>query len=130
MSPSFIKIPSGSFLMGDETGSDDEKPVHPVSLDAFELGKFAITNEEFVEFANTTCYDFPDNFLKGANPRLPATHINWFDAVAYCRWLSETTGVRCRLPYEAEWEYAARSGSTENIFPWGARGWNERPDLH
>jgi formylglycine-generating enzyme len=115
--------------MGDEAGGDDEKPVHSVSLDAFELGKYTTTNAEFLEFVNATGYDIPENFLKGAASNLPATHINWFDAVAYCRWLSQTTPDHYRLPTEAEWEYAARSGSAENIFPWGTRGWNERPDL-
>ena len=125
-----IRVPAGSFLMGDDSGNDDEKPVHPVFVNAFDLGKFTVTNSEFGEFLDQNDYDFPRNYLNDAAPDHPATHINWFDAVAYCLWLSETSGDRYRLPYEAEWEYAARSGSVTNIFPWGARGWNERKELH
>ena len=116
--------------MGDETGGDDEKPVHTVFLNAFDLGKFTVTNSEFGEFLKESDYVFPQEFLNAAGPDYPVTHINWFDAVAYCQWLSETRGDHYRLPTEAEWEYAARSGSTTNIFPWGTRGWSERTELH
>ena len=116
--------------MGDNSGNDDEKPVHPVFLSPFDLGKFTVTNSEFIEFLDANHYDFSRQFLKDTGPDQPATHINWFDAFAYCRWVSKTSGDHYRLPTEAEWEYAARSGSITNIFPWGTRGWNEKTELH
>ncbi len=116
--------------MGDASGKDDEKPLHPVSLDSFYLGKFTVTNCEFIEFLQATNYDFPSQPALDSDPMLPVTNVNWFDAFAYCRWLSELSGERYRLPTEAEWEYAARSGSPENIFPWGTRDWTQWPELH
>lgn len=127
---SFVAIPAGSFFMGDQSGSDDERPVHAVSLDSFELGKFTVTNREFIEFLEATHHDFPRQLLKKTDPARPVVNVSWFDAIAYCGWLSERSKRRCRLPTEAEWEYAARSGSEKNIFPWGTRSWNEWPDLH
>jgi formylglycine-generating enzyme len=115
-----VHVPSGSFLMGDDSGNDDERPAHQVYVDAFYIGKFPITNAEFSEFSGVT----------NSNENLPVTHISWFDAVEYCKWLSSISGQRYRLPTEAEWEYAARSGQAENVYPWGTRTWNEWPELH
>ena len=56
---------------------------------------------------------------KGKNPSLPVTGVTWFEAHAYCAWLSEVSGRPFRLPTEAEWEASAR-GNGEGIYPWGS----------
>jgi formylglycine-generating enzyme required for sulfatase activity len=127
-----IEIPAGSFRMGDENGNTDEKPVHEVFVDSFQIGRFAVTNQEFLRFLQFTNYSFDHQYLENPNfsdPHQPAVGMSWFDAIEYCRWLSEQ-GDHFRLPTEAEWEYAARSGSSENVYPWGIAKWEELPELH
>lgn len=60
----------------------------------------------------------PDSTIKGRENH-PVVHVNWFDAVAFCKWRSETTGQPHRLPTEAEWEYAARGGLSKKEYVWG-----------
>jgi sulfatase modifying factor 1 len=130
---SFVIVPAGSFFMGDENGNADEKPVHEIFLDAFQIGKFAVTNQEFLRFLQSANYLFDSKYLEDPNfsePRQPVVGVSWLDAIEYCRWLSESTEDHFRLPSEAEWEYAARSGSAENVHPWGAANWHELPELH
>jgi sulfatase modifying factor 1 len=121
-----IEIPGGTFLMGSEVGADDEKPVHQVTLDTFLIGRFAVTNREYNEFAEPLYRDDP-NFN---DPMQPVVGVSWFEAFAYCKWLSDQTSHNYRLPTEAEWEFAARCGSPANIYPWGTRKWEEWPELH
>jgi formylglycine-generating enzyme required for sulfatase activity len=116
-----VRIPEGWFAMGCEAGRDDEKPVHRVWVDAFELAACQVTNAEYARFLAATPrppplhWDDP-NFN---HPEQPVVAPSWFDAVAYCEWLSKMT-VRCyRLPTEAEWERAARGGIEGQLYPWG-----------
>jgi len=107
--------------MGCDTGRDDEKPAHQVWVDAFELAVFQTTNEEYARFLETTRHPAPPlwddpNFL---NPAQPVAAVSWFDAVAYCDWLSGCLGKPFRLPTEAEWERAARGGADDEDYPWG-----------
>jgi formylglycine-generating enzyme required for sulfatase activity len=128
-----IQIRAGSFFMGDETGNPDECPVHEVTIGTFLIGKCTVTNEEFRKFLNATGHPFPDHYLNEpnfCNSLQPVVAVSWFDATEYCRWLSQTTGRRYRLPTEAEWEYTARSGSPENVYPWGKEKWDQLPELH
>jgi formylglycine-generating enzyme required for sulfatase activity len=111
--------------MGSESGNEDEHPVHEVTIDPFYIGKFPITVAEFKAFLEVTSYDFPQNLLSEF-PNHPVTNVNWYDAIKYCNWLGEDF----RLPTEAEWEYAATAGYSNNVYPWGNRNWNELPELH
>jgi len=61
----------------------------------------------------------PDGVKAEDHPQLPVVHVSWFDAVAYCKWKTEVTGVVHRLPTEAEWEFAARGGLKEKEYIWG-----------
>jgi formylglycine-generating enzyme required for sulfatase activity len=96
--------------MGSEDGADDERPVHRVWLDAFEIATTQVTNREYAAFRDVTQVDHPDQ---------PVVGVSWFDAVSYCEWLSHHNGRRMRLPTEAEWECAARGGAEGLRYPWG-----------
>jgi sulfatase modifying factor 1 len=110
MSPNDLAaIPGGEFLMGQENGRDEERPVHRVTVAPFRLARYQVTNADYSEFRP---FAFDD-------PRKPVISVNWFDAVAYCEWLSDRWGFPVRLPTEAEWEFAARGGLAQKLFPWG-----------
>jgi len=119
--PAMQQIPEGWFWMGCANGRDDEKPVHHVWVDSFELASFQTTNAEYACFLDTTRHPKPltwDNSYFN-NPKQPVVAVSWFDATAYCEWLSVVTGKRYRLPIEAEWERAARGGVENALYPWG-----------
>jgi formylglycine-generating enzyme required for sulfatase activity len=99
-----VDIPVGSFSMGSDE-YDDEKPIHKVTLPAFTMGKYPITQKQYMAVMGNN----PSNF-KGDN--LPVEKVSWDDAVAFCKKLSGIVGKTIKLPSEAQWEYACRAGST------------------
>jgi formylglycine-generating enzyme required for sulfatase activity len=107
----FVYVPGGEFVMGDlfGDGNDDEKPAHTVIVSGFWLGRYPVTCEEYNLFCRETGHKRPDDRGWGEG-RKPAVRIDWHDADEFVRWLSWKTGMKFRLPTEAEWEYAARSG--------------------
>ena len=112
-----ITIPAGTFRMGSHEGSD-EQPVHAVTIGKpFALGKYEVTFEAYDAFATATGRSEPSDSGWGRGER-PVINVSWDDATAYAAWLSQQTGKKYRLPTEAEWEYAARAGSTTE-YPWG-----------
>ena len=128
--PVLRRIPEGWFQMGSDTGRDDERPAHRVWIDAFELAAFQTTNAEYARFVEDARHPAPtlwddSNF---SDPQQPVVAVSWFDAVAYCTWLSRSCGRRYRLPSEAEWERAARGGAENQDFPWGNCAPEELPD--
>ncbi|WP_051669419.1 formylglycine-generating enzyme family protein [Bryobacter aggregatus] len=138
----FVYVPAGAFKMGDNFGEghERERPVHNVTLDAYYIGKFEVTNGEWRKFRDDPGYDDPKYWPNkrpvpkdqvpywtsapnhgGGTPdsdNYPVMGINWDSAVAYCNWLSAKTGKKYRLPTEAEWEKAAR-GTDQRKYPWG-----------
>jgi formylglycine-generating enzyme len=128
--PVVLPIPAGWFSMGCASGRDDEKPVHRVWLDAFELGAFQVTNAEYGAFLAATNHAKPllwDDPLFN-DPRQPVVTVSWHDATAYCEWLAKATGQPFRLPTEAEWERAARGGVEDELYPWGNSGPDQVPN--
>ena len=109
------------FLMGSEDGEDNERPIHRVWVDTFEIGACQVTNGEYSLFLEATSHPEPPCFHDPAfsDPWQPVVAVSWFDAALYCEWLGKV-----RLPTEAEWECAARGGKDGTRYPWG----NDIPD--
>jgi sulfatase modifying factor 1 len=130
VAPVMVRIPEQWFWMGCETGRDDEKPVHRVWVDSFELAVYQVTNAEYECFLAVTgasappCWTDP-NFN---HPKMPVTAVSWLEATTYCDWLGGITGKRYRLPTEAEWECAARGGTQGCAYPWGDSPPESLPD--
>ena len=120
IAPEMVAIPKGCLQMGSpesEQGRENDERQHEVCLDAFKIGKFEVSFEEYQQFCDATGCKKPDDQGWGRGNR-PVLNVNWDDATAYAEWLSNKTGRRYRLPTEAEWEYAARGGR-ETRYPWG-----------
>jgi len=114
--PEMVPIPAGSFLMGSPAGEpereDDEGPQHQVQVPTFELGKYEVTFDQWDAcVAGGGCTQRPEDEGWGRGTR-PVINISWNDVQGYVKWLSTQTGNHYRLPSEAEWEYAARAGTT------------------
>jgi formylglycine-generating enzyme len=124
--PAMADIPAGRFRMGCAEGRADEKPVHLVQVDAFAIGLTQVTNEQYLQFARHTQREMPPAFVEERFQGFlqPVVAVNWFDAMAYCEWLSEETGEFFRLPTEAEWERAIRVNDEQKLYAWG----NEKPE--
>jgi len=107
--------------MGSESGQDNERPVHRVWVDEFELCIYQVTNGEYGKYLAASGRRKPQHWddANFNNPNQPVVAPSWFDAVAYCDWLSRITRRRYRLPTEAEWERAARGGVEGKHYPWG-----------
>ncbi len=114
-------IPEGAFVMGDDEGRPDERAAHRVWVSAFRIALLPVTNADYASFLAATGHP-PPRFWDDARfnaAEQPVVGVSWFDAVAYCEWLSSITGLRYRLPAEAEREKAARGGLERAQFPWG-----------
>jgi formylglycine-generating enzyme required for sulfatase activity len=154
MPDNMVFVKGGTFQMGSNE-SDDEKPIHRVTLDDFHIGKYEVTVAEFEKFITATGYktdaekgdgsyiytttwenkagiywkhDAKGNLRSRSDYNHPVIHVSWNDATAYCKWLQETTGKGHRLPTEAEWEYAARGGNQPKGHKYA--GINDESSLH
>jgi len=135
-----VLVEGGTFQMGSKSGESDEKPMHSVRVSSFYIGKYEVTQKEWMD-------------VMGSNPsrwkgdKLPVENVSWYDAVDYCNKRSVKEGltpcysgsgasISCnwsangyRLPTEAEWEYAARGGSQSKGYTYvgsndlGSVGW-------
>ncbi len=130
-----VAVHGGEFQMGSLSGAGypDETPQHAVSLSPFLLGKYPVTHEQWAAVMGPRCNGFgcgparpgkqPEvqeepavlrlglPLCRFAGPRRPVENVTWYDAAAFCRRLSAAVGMACRLPTEAEWEYACRAGA-------------------
>ena len=154
--PQLVSIPAGKFLLGTSDSelkeiakldtSDNyqkwiknEAPQHEVTLPAYAIGRYPVTNAEFKRFIEDGGYTTQGYWTEAGwkqkesdrwtKPRLwddaqwndpaqPVVGVSWYEAAAYCQWLAKKSGKPYRLPTEAEWEFAAR-GKEGNRYPWG-----------
>ncbi|HIE03300.1 MAG TPA: formylglycine-generating enzyme family protein [Candidatus Latescibacteria bacterium] len=137
----FVLVPGGTFRMGDiwGDGASDERPAHEVRLSDFWMSRYEITVGQFRKFVEETGYtttaEAESSSVTWRRPSFsqddshPVVYVSWYDAARFCNWLSRKAGLEevydertwkadlkklgYRLPTEAEWEYAARSGGRE-----------------
>jgi formylglycine-generating enzyme required for sulfatase activity len=135
-----VLVPGGSFVMGSETGDEDEKPAHPVMVKGFYMDRYELTQKAFEALMGTNPSKFKD-------PQKPVERASWVTAIKYCNMRSLKEGLQpcydiqaaeCnfagngyRLPTEAEWECACRAGTT-GVYSFGdnpgdlaSRAWNK-----
>ncbi len=111
-----VLVPAGEFIMGTNDRLPDEGPEHKVSIPAYYIDKYEVTNLQYKQFIDDTNHKSPNHFRNRTFPDGKADHpvvyVSWYDANDYCHWAGK------RLPTEQEWEKAARSTDGRN-YPWG-----------
>lgn len=114
-----VLIPAGEFAMGSEDGFADEAPQASAAVEAFWMGQFEITNEQYARFdsQHDSRHEVRHAMQFGVQgwplnePQQPVVRISWQQAMAFCDWLSQQSGWKFSLPTEAQWEYACRAGT-------------------
>ena len=110
-----VYVPAGEFSMGNDSGWQEESPIHTVNLDAFWIDRTEVTNAMYAKCVQEDSCAQPSNTTRFDDANYadhPVVYISWHDANQYCAWAGR------RLPTEAEWEKTAR-GTDERVFPWG-----------
>lgn len=121
----FVWLPDACFRLGNRdpgrTGFYHEKPMHPVCIDGFWMGKYEVTNAQYRQFKPEHSSGQTERRSLDGDEQ-PVVSVSWYDAKAYTDWLSSRRGPGekffFRLPTEAEWEFACRGG-TETVRYWG-----------
>ena len=111
-------ISGGTFNMGSNTGESDEKPVHSVAVPSFDMMKTEVTVSLYRQCVDAGACTAPDtgsgcNWGESGRDEHPVNCVDWNQAFSFCQWAGG------RLPTESEWEYAARSGGQNIMYPWG-----------
>jgi formylglycine-generating enzyme required for sulfatase activity len=116
-----LRVSEGPFICGADGGAKDQRPAHQVLTPEFEISRTEVTNRLYKIFVDATNHPAPQGLDYGWNGNnyppeqedFPVVFVSWEDAAAYCKWLSEQTGRRYRLPTEAEWEKTAKLGGNQ-----------------
>ncbi len=115
--PEMVDIPSGTFWMGspEGKGNDSEKPYHQVTVNAFRMGKYPVTQAQWrtVAMLPKVKIGLSLNPSYHSDKKSPVEQVTWHEAQEFCARLSKLTGQSYRLPGETEWEYACRAGATD-----------------
>ncbi len=117
-----VRIPAGSFIMGDTNGAPDERNLSAQRIDKpFWMAKCEVSNEQFGKFdpshdsrfEHRTSWQFDEEYTGWPlnRPRQPVVRVSWEEAMAFCRWLSGKLGENVTLPDESQWEWACRAGT-------------------
>jgi serine/threonine-protein kinase len=118
-----VEIPGGTFQMGRNEGPVQEHPSHPVTVKTFFLDRHEVVNGEYAEFVRETNATPPSHWRNGkpifGQESWPVVNVSADDAKKFAAWRSQRDGVSYRLPTEEEWEYAARGGDQNYLYPWG-----------
>jgi formylglycine-generating enzyme required for sulfatase activity len=101
----FLTVHGGCFPMGDSSGDADEQPVHQICLDDFLIGKYEVTQGQWLQIMGTR-----PSFFSSCGDTCPVESISWDEVQTFITRLNTLNGRTYRLPTEAEWEYACRSG--------------------
>nr|WP_294526699.1 SUMF1/EgtB/PvdO family nonheme iron enzyme [uncultured Rhodopila sp.] len=115
--PRMVRIPAGSFMMGLGAHEPESLPPHRVDVHAFAIGLAPVTVGEWKACVEAKACNFTPR-MRVADDRTPVHNLSWEDVGQYMAWLSGASGHPYRLPSEAEWEYAARGGTTTRYW-WG-----------
>ena len=141
----FVEIPAGPFLMGstknDRHANNDEMPQHELILSRYYIARYPVTLAQFRAFVEASGYEPNSETSLQGLPSHPVVNVTWYDALAYCEWLTQVLGQKegtyeilgtligekgwqVTLPSEAEWEKAARGPSAGSgdgrVYPWGS----------
>jgi formylglycine-generating enzyme required for sulfatase activity len=116
-----LRVSEGPFICGDDRGAKDQRPQHQTLTPEFEISRAEVSNQFYKLFIDATNHPAPQGLDYGwsgndyplGQDDYPVVFVSWEDAVAFCKWLSEQTGHRYRLPTEAEWEKAAKFGANQ-----------------
>ncbi|MDR3580390.1 MAG: formylglycine-generating enzyme family protein [Oryzomonas sp.] len=104
----FVFVKGGCYMMGSSNGRNDAHPIHQVCINDFYIGKYEVTQGQWeVVMGNNSSY------FKQCGPDCPADAVSWNNAQKFINILNAKSGKKYRLPSEAEWEYAARSGGQD-----------------
>ncbi len=126
-----VEIPGGSFQMGRDDGLAREAPAHEEKVASFLMDKTEVTNAEYSEFIRDTPNYAPPQDWNGATKpphgtdQWPVVFVSVKDVDAFAKWRSKRDNLNYRLPTEQEWEYAARNGSRNDLYPWGNQ-WRDK----
>lgn len=119
-----VLIPGSRFTMGRNDGRENEQPEHSREVGDFWMDRTEVTNEAYLEFITATGYrpvpvDWVNDAPKPGDEKLPVRFVNIDDVKSFVEWRSKRDKASYRLPTEVEWEYAARNGAKNNLYPWG-----------
>ena len=123
----FVRIPTSEFTMGskrsiDREAHNDEMPAQVLHVSEYFIMRSPVTNEQYERFVRETAHRIPLFWTNGKfavdKANHPVVGVSYYDAIAYCAWAAQLTGLPVRLPTEPEWEKSAR-GLVVQIYSWG-----------